>query len=739
MLTANSAEEGTMSGNGHLPLRLPSGKRPFPQVHYAIGLRDLASLVWEKKGIITISIVAFAVAGLVLGLVLPKHYQADGIVVIDAQEIDIPDFTTVRSLGTVEPWGTRSAAQVLGSRAVIEEAARALDLINDPVFMSELEPTWLDYLLGWPRAFLGQLGLNSDAPPSTPWDLLIRALQARLTVASEERSYAVVVTFTWTDPDGAARFVNGLMEAFISHELEGQRRVMVEASQRLRHQSDELLKELAETESRVRDLENSKDVVSTNVGPVITQRLLKLAEQQQDVDSEAARVREDIAQIAAAASTGNTNLLNQSLVTPRLKALLEAQADRSLLAGMAKNAVDLGPKHPQFLAIQVQLSALQADITNELGAIREGLRNRLGALERRRSELNADARNLSEEAAASASKRALIDQVRSDAASQQKLYDTYQERYRQTLANIDVVQSRMRIAASALAPTMPSSPGAAILAVVGALIGTFVSLGWLIGSRHIWTRPVTAAEFSGTTGLPVLGAIPWSKREIRRLASPKQSVEASNTELITETVRGIVFSLRTSAAPPVKVVQVSSALPGEGKTSFALLMARVAARDGLNALCVDADLRRPALDDRAGIRFDFAVNDFIAEDADFDLMIARDVVSPAHLIAARQENGQSLRLLEHERFRAMLAIARERYDLVIIDSPPVMRVIDPLILSSLVDRIILISSTKSAASTLIFDAVQRFEACAAPLAGVVMAQRRGEISGRHTYAGYRNA
>lgn len=734
MLTANSAEEGTMSGSGRLALRAPS-----PQVRYDIGLRDLTSLLWEKKGIITLAILAFAVAGLVLGLALPKHYQADGIVVIDAQEIDIPDFSTVRSLGTVEPWGTRSAAQVLGSREVVEKAARALDLIHDPVFMSQVEPTWLDDLLAWPRGLLRQLGPKSGDPPSTPWDQLIRALQARLTVGSEDRSYAVVITFNWTDAAGAARFVNGLMEAFITHELEGQRRVMVEASQRLRHQTDELRKELAATESRVRDLENSESAVSTSIGSVIAQRVLKLAEQQQDVDSEAARVREDIAQITAAAATGNTNLLNQNLVTPRLKALLEAQADRSLLAGSAKNAVDLGPKHPQFLAIQVQLATLQADIKNELGAIREGLRNRLNALDHRRSELNADAKSLSQEAAASASKRALIDQVRADAASQQKLYDTYQERYRQTLANIDVVQSRMRIAASALPPTAPSSPGAAMLAIVGALIGACVSLGWSIGRRHIWTRPVTAAEFSGTTGLPVLGAIPWSKREIRRLASPRQIAGEADSEVITETVRGILFSLRTLSVPPVKVVQISSALPGEGKTSFALLMARVAARDGLKALCVDADLRRPALDDRAGISFDFGVNDFIAEGVDFDRMVTRDAASPAHLIAARPESGQSLRLLEHERFRAMLAIARERYDLVIIDSPPVMRVVDPLILSNLVDRTILISSSKSATSTLIFDAVHRFEACAAPLAGVVMAQRRGDIADQHAYSGYRNA
>lgn len=737
MLPAGPMDEGAVGGNGRLAVRVPAGKRPSLQVGYDISLRDLASLVWEKKAIIAIAILAFSAASLALGVALPRHYQAEGIVVIDAQEIDIPDFKTVRSLGTVEPWGTRSAGRVLSSREVIEEAARALDLVNDPAFMSELQQTWLDNLLDWPRQFLAQLGLTSDALPSTPWAQLIRALQGQLRVETEERSYAVLVTFTWTDPAAAARFVNGLMETFIAHELESQRRLIVEASQRLRHQSDELLQELAATESQVRDLENSEDVVSTNAGPVITQRLLKLGEEQQDVDSESARVRQDIEQITAAASTGNTNLLNQNLVTPRLKALLEAQANASLRAGMARNAVDLGPMHPEFLAIQAQHKALQADIKSELDAIKRGLRNRLDALARRRSELNADATTLTQAAAASASKRALIDQLRGDVTSKQRLYDTYHERYRQTLANGDVLQSRMRIAARALAPTTPSGAGAKILAVVGALIGAFASVGWVIARRYAWTRPVTPAEFSGSTGLPVLGAIPWNRREIRRLASSESTVKTDDGTLITETVRGIIFGLRTSAAPRSQVVQVSSALPGEGKTSFALLMARVAARDGLNALCIDADLRRAALDDRAGIRFDFAVNDFIADIVDFDLMIERDVASPAHLIAARPENGQSLRLLEHERFRAMLAIARERYDLVVIDSPPVMLVVDPLILSSFVDQVVLIASAKSATSALIFDAVHRFEACAAPLAGVVMTQQRNEISGRHLYAGYR--
>ena len=119
-------------------------------------------------------------------------------------------------------------------------------------------------------------------------------------------------------------------------------------------------------------------------------------------------------------------------------------------------------------------------------------------------------------------------------------------------------------------------------------------------ARRWWLGQVQSPrEMSLLSGLPALGAIPKIGGFLRPARSVQEHVVHSPQSLITETVRGILFRLQSAEKPAPKVIVVTSPLPGEGKTSFALSLARVAARDGLRSLCVDADFRSPALADCA--------------------------------------------------------------------------------------------------------------------------------------------
>jgi len=85
-------------------------------------------MLWDRKWLILLSALAAGVAAFVIATVLPRKYTAEALMVVNTQEINIPDFQTIRSQGTVEPWGARSAALVLSSRELIERtlpAARA--------------------------------------------------------------------------------------------------------------------------------------------------------------------------------------------------------------------------------------------------------------------------------------------------------------------------------------------------------------------------------------------------------------------------------------------------------------------------------------------------------------------------------------------------------------------------------------------------------------------------------------
>jgi len=201
-------------------------------------------------------------------------------------------------------------------------------------------------------------------------------------------------------------------------------------------------------------------------------------------------------------------------------------------------------------------------------------------------------------------------------------------------------------------------------------------------------------------------------------------------------VRGILLQLRSADGPAPKVIMIASPQAGDGKTSLSLYMARVAARDNLRTLCIDLDLRRPALGNRAGISPYWFVNDVVNDAADLDQAIVQDSASDAHILAARSVKGDPLSLLDADRLTWLLNLVRAQYDLVIVDTPPVLRVIDPLLIAPLTDAVVLVVSQGSSTREMVSETVQRLLRARARIAGAVMARLSGRVPEEYVYGGY---
>ena len=323
-----------------------------------------------------------------------------------------------------------------------------------------------------------------------------------------------------------ARIVNTVMEVFLDQELELKRRAMSEASRQLQSQAEELRANLEATRAKVLALESRPSVVTTGDGTVISQRLVTLAKEEQQVDNDEASVRADLDQVDAALKGGRSNILNPELVTPRLKVLLETSAN--LRQTMAQTAIQLGPKHPQMQALAAELTRVQQETTDEIRSIRDSLKGRRATLDQRRVALQADAQKLGQQAAVSAEDRAKLQQLQADEQSQQQLYETYQQRYRLTLANLQVIQPGIRVVSRAVPPVDPSSPGRALLTVAGGVVGALLAIAFILGRRW-WKGGIdTPREVSLAAGVPALGGIP---RFSGALLSPERGLGSGGSSL----------------------------------------------------------------------------------------------------------------------------------------------------------------------------------------------------------------
>jgi capsular exopolysaccharide synthesis family protein len=726
-------------------LLAPKATAVFQETRPGLDLHELLGtlrLHWRR-------IFLFALLGAALGvgagLLMPPSFQAEGLLVIDTQELTIPEFQTIRSARTVEPWGARSEARVLTSRELVERAAAKLDLVHDPDFNPTLRPSVVETLLGgvlqrqdlpWlPAGLLDRLFPEPAFGPEIEAKI-VKAVGRDLEAHSEERSYAIGLGYTGRDPASAAAIVNTLMALYLDQEVQAKHAATEKASAQLKERLDELHRELEASRAAVRALETKSGLVETSEGALTAQEAAAIAAERRQVETDRIAVQADLAQVEAALAGDRLNVLNPRLVTPRLKSLWQTEA--ALQRQRAESVVNLGPRHPQMVSFQNELDKVRGEIRGEVAAVRGSLAERAAILQTRETTLARRLGAAAATAAANAKDRTEQTQLVAETASKQKLYDLYRERYEQTVANLQLFSADARIVSHAVPPLDPASPSPPLLGVVGGAMGLMLGAGALVARRWLHDGVETPDEAERICGVPALGGIPRLGGRRPRRGKVADLVVGQPHGGLTETVRGILYRIQRCEGPqgPPKVVLVTSPLPRDGKSSLAAAMARVAAQDGFRCLAIDGDFRRPALAHLMGVKPRWHLNDYLEGRIALEEMLIGDPSSAAHFMLARPAPDCSTAFLEQPRLHALVEAARQHYDLVVIDTPPVMSVVDPLVLSRLADAAVLVVSWREVSRKLVREAIMRLATAACPVVGVVLSRVGGRFLEGYGYVGY---
>lgn len=720
-----------------VPVRLG----PQPSEPTGLDLADSLRLVWRALPWCLLVAVLLGGAGAWLGNRLPRAWTAEGLLTIDTHRVVIPEFQTVRSERTVEPWGSRSEAKVLASRALVERAIREVSLDRHPAYAPDPSLAarlaalpWLpEPLAAWLKAH--DPGPGREVATEAGLAEIVEQVQKRLRVVAETQSYAIEVAFTAPDPVLAAAFVNALMHGYVESQVAAKREATEQANRQLRQRVEELRADLQTTRGRMRALEGSgRSVEAGASGTVTAQALLALRAERRDLDAQRAAVRTDLDQIASAVQAGRYKQLNELLMTPRLRALWESEAGLQRQIGDA--AVQFGPRHPRMVALQRELAQLREQIQSEVTGVRRDLERKLASLGARASSLDEQIRAAEREAAASAAGRAGVKELAAEADSKQQLYDLYRERYEQTLASLDAFTPDARIVSEASVPIRPSSPGPVLLGGIGVAIGMLGTLGFAFARHRLDQTVATVDDAVHATGVPALGGIRTVRAGIlRRRSVPDHVVEQPASD-VAETVRALLARLQMGGGRAPRVLAITSPLPGDGKSSLVAAAARIAASDGLKVLAIDADLRRPSLAHLIGVGRFVPLDELLAGRATLDDVVVQDPRSTADFVLARALRQVTRALLEGRTMAALLAQARSRYDLVIVDTPPVMRVVDPLIIGRQADGTVVTVAARGADRATVRATISRLEETGCPVLGLVVSRLGNGRDRSYVYGGY---
>ena len=276
-----------------------------------------------------------------------------------------------------------------------------------------------------------------------------------------------------------------------------------------------------------------------------------------------------------------------------------------------------------------------------------------------------------------------------DLEVQQSFFQALNQRMTTEKAQVNLKNPNARIVDEAFPPRadQPSSPNVVLNLAAGFFGGIALGVGLIFAVAFLDDRVKSAFDIEGTIGLPMLGVIP----RIKKLdTNTKAQAVASNVDRhVTETFRSIHSALKLSdQSKNAKIILTTSTVPGEGKSFVSSNLSLTFANHGEKTLLLDCDLRLPNVARSLQIENELGILDYVEKEVSLDEVIVKEVYPNLDVLSTGGKSKNPTQVLNSSQFEAMFAVLRDRYDRIVVDSPPLAAVSDALNLLPLVDGII---------------------------------------------------
>jgi capsular exopolysaccharide synthesis family protein len=725
------------------------GAAPEPQSRT---LAQMAAILWRRKFRIAAAMLVCGFLAYAISYLMTPRYFAESIVAIQTKPIYIPQLGMPQPPQALDPSVPRSEAQILNSREIIEKSARQLHLDDDPDLNPYLQdPPLLSRLSAKVRnntvKFLSWVGLlpqnESDFEfndSDIVWAAVVDNVKKKLNVHTDGKSYVIYVGYDGNDPRTSADFVNTLVKNFLTNQIESSSKALLEANAWIKQRAGELRQEVEEADKKVQAYRAKYNLVSTVGGTVGEQQLNELNTQLSKARDERAQAeaRYDQAQEEVKRGSADGMGISAVLQSDLIARLREREAEA--MQKRAEMSSRLGPNHPQIKALQSEISTLHGSIQREIGKVLRSLQNQVTITRTREAALTRQINTLQAQATTTAGYQGELSQLEKEADTKRNVYQTFLATAQQTADPTRINQTNARIVSSATPPVDPTSPRRNLFALGGLFLGFLASGATVLLLSERDRGFETAADVESTLGVPVLGTLPLIRRRSPRRYGLGQELIDGPHSPVAETLRGIRVAMKSNAEHgQSQVVLITSAEPGEGKTSFASAMGAIAARDGLKVLVVDSDLRRPRFHRMFRAEPGPALQDVLRGARGWAEAVRADPDTGAHCLTAHERTDSPVSLLSSGHWDAFLGEARKTYDLIILDSPPVIQVADALTLADYADTTLFVIAHQSTKRGMIEEAIHRFDTIHKPVTGIVMSKMPAHLVAQSYYSGYQAA
>ena len=582
----------------------------------------------------------------------------------------------------------------------------------------------------------------------------VQTLMATLSVQKVANTRAIDVNFSHTDPEIASSVANGVAKVFIEYSYRNKTDSFNTSANWLDRTTRSLQAQVQQAEQALSNYSIShnlfgNDEKSSLAGDKLsnaygqaqraeTDRILK-----QSIYEEVRKGR--VAQLPEAFTDQRSGQMRADLNNLQLK--------------LAEINARYGPENPRVLETRRQIEELQSMITESSKTIAERLRADYERAVREESLIKESLAKAKNEAIQQNQDIIQFNILKQNVDTAKSLYDDFLQKTNQVNIQRSEQVKDLRIIDPARTPTAPVGPHRLRSIFLGFIVSLGVGVGLAMLIEYLDNSVKNIEDVQRATQLPTLAVIPsMSSHSLRTSQSGKRQLSDAKGKgkqyrvgsgTVITNIGGIVprglqpkgnqlatldalssvveayRMLRTSlllstAGKPPRTILLTSSQPGEGKTTTAINTAISMAQLGSSVLLIDADMRRPTIHKTFKMPHVRGLSTYLAGNGDIDSFIAKLPMPNLSVLTAGPIPPNPAELISSDRMRDMLRTLSDRFDHIIIDSPPLITVTDPVILSTMVDGSMLVVQSGRSTKELIRRARQELAGVNARIFGVIL-------------------
>jgi tyrosine-protein kinase Etk/Wzc len=675
----------------------------------------------RRKWLFLQAVVFFTAGAAVLSLVLPKRFEATAKISVESSDA---------SLSILSDMDLGEMAQSL---------VGASDDLETKIALAEMRPVLEEVI--W------RLQLrDGDGELLLPEKLLVPGIDGEILaypyieISTQQGTDILIVLATTNSPELSALLSDTMVDVYLGQSQDLARRETRDALgfvtgelQRLKSEFDAALKTVAEAKAREKVIDIDSEVKSA------VARVSELLVARGEADAEIADVRAQIRQHGVHNNEESVELVSPSSQSsnPLIRDLKRGISE--LVQQRATELLDKTPKHPDIQKLDLEVKALEGQLA---AALREqhdldpevtSLRVQLAGLLQRRQQIDEAATTTIDEFALYPDKMREIAGLQLAADATESIYKSLLETQYQIAVAEAMTVSDMRSVEPAKAPDKQAAPKLIVYTILGLFVGVAVGVGLVFLAEYVDDTVKTSDDLKELWPLPLLGIVPMYKAKGKRALIDAFPATDPLFEAFRTVRNGVAFAGVDQA---INILTVTSCVPGEGKSTVMTNLAICIAMDGQRVVVVDCDLRRPTQHKMfATLSNERGLSNVLTNACSVDDALQPTPVENLHVLTSGPVPSNPGRLVESLRLRQVLQQLAGKFDVVLVDAPPLLVVGDAAALARSARGMVLVVESGKTTRRMVSDLRQRAETAGIEPTGVIL-NKVDVRSGQARYYGY---